>query len=166
MRKYTGKSRMCPGKKMGTSRSPRHQLRVQQGCYLPFISRIYSRRSYMGRCSLPISLRRPFVPPPLCTSNKHSDQENRLSPARNEIGWYYARRYAIIRWMHRVRGFQVSISRSHVLPCARVTDPANATNGKRRTATGDPVIKSPTNDKQISHSGSPIYRFRNTLLHT
>jgi hypothetical protein len=68
------------------SRSPRRQLRVLRGCCLPFISRIYSRRSYMERCSLPISPRRPFVPPPLCASNKHSDQENRLSPARDTIG--------------------------------------------------------------------------------
>ena len=114
MRKYTGKSRMCLGKKMGTSRSPRHQLRVQQGCCLPFISRIYSRRSYMGRWSLPISLRRLFVPLPLCASNKHSDQENRLSPARNEIGWYYARgcNYTLNTPRARIPSVDLSLSRS------------------------------------------------------
>jgi len=88
VRKYANKNRMCSGKKMRTnrreSRSARHQLRVQ-GCCLPFISRIYSRRSYMGRCSLPISPRRPFALPPPCASNKHNDQENRLSLVRNRL---------------------------------------------------------------------------------
>lgn len=37
-----------------------------------------------------------------------------------------------------------------------------ARNGARQA----PAIKSPTNDKQISHSGSPIYRCRNTLPHS
>lgn len=49
---------------------------------------------------------------------------------------------------------------------ARIADPANATNGKRPGRDRGPAIKSPTNDKQISHSGSPIYRCCNTLPHT
>jgi len=125
----------------------------------------YSQRSYMGRCSLPISLRRPFVPLRPCASNKHSNQENRLSLARDGC----VKRLAIANMhrMHRMYEFRRAclmrfISRSLLsmqrIPQMRQT----ARNGSRQ----GPAIKSPTNDKQIPHSGSPIYRCRNILPHS
>lgn len=150
------------------SRSPRHQLRVQQGCCLPFISRIYSRRFYMGRCSLPISPRRPFVPRPLCASNKtqrpRKQTFSRSRCDRHGLCARIIRDYAPNAPRARIPGVGLSLARSTLR--ARIADPANATNGKRPGRDRGPAIKSPTNDKQISHSGSPIYRCCNTWPHT
>lgn len=127
----------------------------------------------MERCSLPISPRRPFVPPPLCASNKHSDQENRLSPARDTIGsGLCARTLLCAECTALARIPRVLVSRSLARSTLRrefshrTADPANATNDRKTGRDRGPAIKSPTNDKQISHSGSPIYKCRNTLPHT
>lgn len=115
----------------------------------------------MGRCSLPILLRRPFVPLRLCASNKHSNQENRLSLARDGCVKHRLANANMHR-MHRMYEFRRVclvrfISRSP-LSMQRISQMRQtARNGARQ----GPAIKSPTNDKQISHSGSPIYRCRN-----
>lgn len=125
---------------------------------------IYSRRSYMGRCSLPISPRRPFVPLPLCANNKHGNQDNRLSPVSQSraTGSAREREYA-----PNAPNAPVS---DEIYPLALYSlcgesHECDKRQEKRGTRPG-PAIKSPTNDKQISHSGSPIYRCRNTLPHT
>lgn len=99
---------------------------------------IYSRRSYMGRCSLPISPRRPFVPLPLCASNKHSNQENRLSPARG----------GCVERPARGREYAPNAPNARIPACVSdeiyplalyslyAANPTNATNGKKRGATG------------------------------
>jgi len=134
-----------------------------QGCCLPFISRIYSRRSYMGRCSLPISPRRPFVPLPPCASNKtQQNQGDRLSPARGAM----LADTRIIRGCAlgcNAHGFRrlVSTAFYSLGGGSRECDKRQETGRGR----GGSAIKSPTNDKQISHSGSPIYKCRNALPH-
>lgn len=62
------------------------------------------------------------------------------------------RRACLVRFISR------SLLSMQRIPQMRQT----ARNGARQ----GPAIKSPTNDKQISHSGSPIYRCRNRLPHS